>query len=311
MIVIFMDIFPIICKGIILGITFFDEKNHWDDNNHDNYKYDISDSKNNTLKSLLVLYLPLVPLALLIYFIIATLRSYIMINFKKFMDLKFFSIWKLLGLYGLIGAIFCSFFCLGTTYLPCAELLTSQNKKDIIIALNDYQCKLKDDKYRYIDSYSIFFNKWIKDDTTDIQNELIMIIFGSIAFTAYNYFTILIIKEFSPLHKILCYPIQYLIEKIIISYKFANDDNPKKFIKEQYFIDIVSDIVTFFGFLIYLEIIELNFFGFNNNLTKNIIIRGKIEENISLEDDNSSSTNEDKKNEELNESVELSSDGYL
>jgi len=63
--------------------------------------------------------------------------------------------------------------------------------------------------------------------------------------------------------------------------------------------------------LIYLEIIELNFFGFNNNLTKNIIIRGKIEENISSEDDNSSSTNEDKKNEEINESVELSSDVYL
>ena len=144
LLVILIDIIPILLKGVILALTFFDEKNHWDNNNHDNYKYDISNPNNTKLKSLLVLYWPLVPVALLLYLGIATLRSYIMINFKKFMDLKHISIWKILALYGFIGGVFCSLFSLGTTFLPCGENLKIPNKKDI----NDYQCTAKDDKYK-------------------------------------------------------------------------------------------------------------------------------------------------------------------
>ena len=303
LLVILIDIIPILLKGVILALTFFDEKNHWDDNNHDNYKYDISNPNNTKLKSLLVLYWPLVPVALLLYLGIATLRSYIMINFKKFMDLKHISIWKILALYGFIGAVFCSLFSLGTTFLPCGENLKIPNKKDI----NDYQCTAKDDKYKYIDSYPIFFNKWVLDDTKDIQNELLMIIFGSISFSAYKYFTILILRELTPLHKVFCYPIQYLIQKLIISYKLANDNNPKKFIKEQYFIDITSDIIAFIGFLIYLEIIELNFYGFNDNLTKNIISRSGIESKKIFENETSSSSyNEEKEKRSLNTSHDAS-----
>ena len=42
-------------------------------------------------------------------------------------------------------------------------------------------------------------------------------------------------------------------------------------------IDLSSDLSAIIEFLIYLEIIELNFCGFNKNLRKNIIKRGKID----------------------------------
>ena len=46
-----------------------------------------------------------------------------------------------------------------------------------------------------------------------------------------------------------------------------------KYIRESYFLDLASDFSAIIGFLIYLEIIELNFCKLNKNLRKYIIIR--------------------------------------
>ena len=56
-----------------------------------------------------------------------------------------------------------------------------------------------------------------------------------------------------------------------------NSNEPIKYLNASYFIDFASDITSIIGFLIYLEIIELNFCGFNENLKKNIILRGKFD----------------------------------
>ena len=89
----------------------------------------------------------------------------------------------------------------------------------------------------------------------------------------YKFSTFLLVRELTPLHKIFTYPIQYFIEKIILCYKLIGNA-PRKFIIEQYGIDIASDVISFLGFLIYLEIIELNFCKLNYNLRKNIMTRG-------------------------------------
>ena len=292
LLVILIDIIPIILKGFILGLSFFDKKNHWDNNNHDNYKYDIADPDNNLLKFLLVLKWPLLLLALVLYFIIAALRSYTLINIKKFMDLKHISLSAITMIYSITGAIFCAIFCVFTTYFRCGANLNIPNKKDI----NDYQCKIKYENGKYIDSFKVYFSKWVKDNTNDIAHEIMFLVFGGISFFGYKFFTFLIVRELSPLHKIFTYPVQYFIQKIILSYKLIGNI-PRKFVVEQYGIDIASDIIAFLGFLIYLEIIELNFCKLNYNLRKNIIPRGdnmynlidKIEENNS----ESSSVNED------------------
>ena len=296
---ILIGIIPILLKGVILGLTFFDEKNHWDkdDNNHENYKYDTLDPNNNKLKSLLVLYWPILIFALVLYFIIATVRSYVLINIKKFMDLKYISLLKILILYSLTGVIFCSLFAMFTTFFRCGEYLNIKNKKNI----NDYQCNIKYENNKYIDNYKAYFNKWVNDDTNDIENEIMFLVFGGVSFFAYKYSTILIVRELTPLHKVFVYPIQYFLQKIIISYKFIKNHS-KKFIVEQYWIDIVSDIVAFIGFLIYLEIIELNFCKFNYNIRKNIIFRGSNANNFltdSSAKESSSSNNEENENDSL------------
>ena len=272
MLVILIDIIPIILKGFILGLSFFDKKNYFDDNNLGNYKYDIENPNNKLLKLLQVAHWPLLILALIIYFIIAALRSYTLINIKKFMDLKCISLSAILMIYSLTGAIFCSLFAMFTTFFRCGEILIipNTNKNDI----NDYQCRIKYDKNKYIDNYKAYFNKWIKDGTKDIENEIIFLVFGGVSFFLYKFSTFLLVRELTPLHKIFTYPIQYFIEKIILCYKLIGNA-PRKFIIEQYGIDIASDVISFLGFLIYLEIIELNFCKLNYNLRKNIMTRGE------------------------------------
>ena len=93
-----------------------------------------------------------------------------------------------------------------------------------------------------------------------------------------------IIKDLSPTHVIFSIPIFYFcekslailktlcVEKRIILKKHIN------FINEKLSFDMTSDILAFIGFLIYLEIIELKFSGFDYNLRKNIEIRKKKEE---------------------------------
>ena len=257
-------------KGFILGLSFFDKKNYFDDNNPGNYKYDIANPNNKLLKFLLVAHWPLLILALVIYFIIASLRSYTLINIKKFMDIKRISLSAILMIYSLTGAIFCSLFAMLTTFYRCGEILNKPNTNSII----DYHCRIKYNNNRHIDNYKAYFSKWIKDSTKDIENEIMFIVFGGVSFFAYKFATFLIVRELTPLHKIFTYPIQYFLEKIILCYKL-NRNAPRKFIVEQFGIDIASDIISFFGFLIYLEIIELNFCKLNYNLRKNIITRGE------------------------------------
>ena len=270
MLVILIDIIPIILKGFILGLSFFDKKNYFDDNNPGNYKYDIANPNNKLLKFLQVAHWPLLILALVIYFIIASLRSYTLINIKKFMDIKSISLSAILMIYSLTGAIFCSLFAMLTTFYRCGEILNKPNTNSIF----DYHCRIKYNNNRHIDNYKAYFSKWIKDSTKDIENEIMFIVFGGVSFFAYKFATFLIVRELTPLHKIFTYPIQYFLEKIILCYKL-NRNAPRKFIVEQFGIDIASDIISFLGFLIYLEIIELNFCKLNYNLRKNIITRGE------------------------------------
>ena len=152
------------------------------------------------------------------------------------------------------------------------KYLNIPNKKDIF----DYQCNIQYENNKYIDNYLAYFKDWGKEMTSDVKNEIIFLVFGGIFFFGYKYFTFLIVRELSPLNKIFTYPIQYFIQKIILCYKLIGNI-PRRFAHQQYGIDIVSDIIAFFGFLIYLEIIELNFCKLNYNLRKNIINR---EENI-------------------------------
>ena len=105
-----------------------------------------------------------------------------------------------------------------------------------------------------------------------------------------KFFYTLIIKRYTPIHVIFSFPIQFFIEKtflLIFTSVFYIDQLFKKENQLQKFLlDESGDIASIFGFLIYLEMIELNFCGLDYNLKKNIIIRGEEDFRISVIDNN-------------------------
>ena len=302
---------PIILKIFTIILSFKDENNqNFNCDNNINYQYDYScecfnnninrinnNIYNNTynnancdsksLKNIYVVFNWLVPTGIIAYLFLITLRSYINSKLKYYMDLKYISANKLLMFYGFLGAVFCSIGCIIATYKECEE--TTSNNKNFY----DYICILyKDDdknnlKKKYFDNIFIYYEKFER-------NEIFRILCHILFYFLHKYYSILIIKFFTPVHLILSFPVSYFFLKIImiintlIKNRTVFNDIPKKYKSEKFILDLAGDITSIIGFLVYLEIIELNFCKFNYNLRRNIINRGINEIEGSYDDRNSS-----------------------
>ena len=80
------------------------------------------------------------------------------------------------------------------------------------------------------------------------------------------------------MHLIFSIPLFYFIQKaVLILYNLAIDQlyihSAIKYILIKFILDIFGDFFSIFGFLIYLEMIELNFGKYNYNTKQNIISR--------------------------------------
>ena len=264
----------------------------------------------------------LVPIGIIIYLIAITIRSYVNVKIKWFMDEKYISPNKLLIIYGFMGIIFSFIICIISTFSKCDKniekieqlcKIPNKNNTDYIYDSNDI----------YFESFDIYFKTFKRKIYEDINGleifyEIIIIFLGFISFFFYKYYSILIIKYLSPVHFIFSNPIFFLIKKIIYpintlilvhSFFFFIkkdgkdlDSNAKSIKITKYFLDLLSDIISSFGFLIYLEIFELNFCNLNYDIRRNIINRGIIESheipNINiieeLNDEDNDYENEDK-----------------
>jgi len=229
----------------------------------------------------------LVPIVIIISIILMSIRSYVNLSIKSFMDLKYISEKKLLILYGLMGSIISFIICIITTIFKCKD---EGNEKDIY----DYICKVKSNitntnntyiTLLYFDSFTVFFQSgsWIK---------ILRSFLGSIFFCFNRYFSMLIIKNFTPVHLIFTFPVYYFFQKIIliIINAIMQDKAFEKnnFIVVKLILDFWEDILSSIGFLIYLEIIELNFCKLNYNLKRKISDRADEENysNLGIEDEN-------------------------
>ena len=85
----------------------------------------------------------------------------------------------------------------------------------------------------------------------------------------YYYYHCNVIKNLGPIHSAIIDTISYCI---ILLYS----------INSLHYIEIIFLFLCLFSLLIYLEIIELNFCGLNENIKTEIEKRGKIETNILL-----------------------------
>ena len=209
------------------------------------------------------------------YLIIITIRAYTVTEIKIFMDFRYISPSKLLIIYGIIGILINSIICVIFTYNKCITV----DNIDINLCKIKYNNDLNRDE-EYLENFFIYF-KILNDSINnneyfEVIYEAVISFIGILTYFCYIYFYILIIKYLTSVHIIfysLIYAFSIRIISLIINF-FITKANDNLVISEL-IINFISDFTSGSGILIYLEVIELNFYNFNYNLRKNIIERGK------------------------------------
>jgi hypothetical protein len=223
----------------------------------------------------------LIPVGIIYYLIIITIRAYAVTEMKIFMDLRYISPSKLLIIYGIIGFLINSIICIISTYNKCLTI------GDIDIHL----CKINNNtnpNEKYLENFFIYF-KILKDSINNDKNyeviiEILESFFGTLTYYCFIYFYILIIHYLTSVHVIfysLIYAFSIRICNIICGNIFGIVESPfknKKMIFEyiiEFILTLLSDITAGLGILIYLEVIELDFCNLSYNLRRNIMKRSE------------------------------------
>jgi len=200
-------------------------------------------------------YWEVIPIGILAYLIIMISRAIALTEIKVLIQYKYVSATKLLIIYGIIGTIITTLIGIISTFFDC-DIISSSLEVEI--------CKVKyNTNTTYLENYKV----WI-DDMGNNTNEIFFLIIGAIANCFYRVFYFFIIKNLTAIHIIF----SNLSYATILTWfgKFCND---KKFDILVDTLVFVSQIIVFLGFLIYLEMIELDFCNLNYNLKTSIIDR--------------------------------------
>jgi len=250
-------------------------------------------------RSLFVISKWYIVLGIFIYIIIITIRAYSYTKIKWFIDLKYISSTKLLIFIGFIGILVSSISCTIETFIKCSPKINF--------------CEVKDENNNsYLDNFYIFNDHLSKLSTpTEVFYEVCVILFGMIFKFFTCYYNILIIKFLTPVYIIFYSSIYYFIIKIIaIFYNImsANYFFDIKYEKAErrfyiFLLDLSGNFIAIFGFLIYLELIELRFCKLNYNLREAISKRSidDIKQSIGYEGFNEEDEQSEKENSKISE----------
>ena len=142
---------------------------------------------------------------------------------------------------------------------------------------------MENDKYTYFDNIIIYFNSFNNEESSGKFIRIIIIILDALTFFLKEYFYILVIELIDPVSVTVAQPLFFMLKKIVLLFnnliiedQFFNE--PIFFKRIKFFSDIAGDFICSIGFLIYLEIIELNICNLNHDLRKNISKRGILKE---------------------------------
>ena len=269
-----LTILPLTLKIATIFLSFYEDE----ESDSNNFK-----PNDGHLKILYVLYPWLIPIGIIIYLSMKIMRAYIKTQIKWYMDIKYVSTTKLLMNYGIIGTIFYTIICTITTFTEC-----SKGYKKI----NDYFCELEDadNGKKYFASFSLYFTEIL---FKHYILEPIILFFGLLGFSFYKFYSLMIIKKLTPIHLVFSLPLFYIMRKIILTISILIHNRELSTYMIKYILDSVGDFLCIFAYLIYLEVIKLNFCNLNFNLRDNIITRGQTElspkELINENDDSDSS----------------------
>ncbi len=219
----------------------------------------------------------IIPIGIVIYIILLISDAYFLTKIKWFMDIKYISIPEILMYFGLFGTIFYLILSFISIFRICPKSL-----------INNFCIKGNDNEtFYYFENFNFYLNE-MKENKKLFIEEIIIILVGSFSFLLEYVFSLLIIKHLSPIHKIISNPLFFFSEKILwiliilFRKKSIIDYNSNNYIFWKFILDISGDIFYFFAIIIYLEIIELNFCGFNYDTKREISIRA---DNDQIEND--------------------------
>ena len=204
----------------------------------------------------------------IIFFILVTfLRSYCFCKIKWMMDIKFYSALNFMVCYGLVGSVICFSFSILSNEIPCVDENTF---KDIYLICTVNKTENNNIIY-YYDNYSVFFSSF--------GNALYVVLYIIQIITSFgvNLFAILIIKFLSPECYICSNGLYYFIVGLIDTciFLFKGLKNRDFDFQAYNYFEMLADFFHFIGSIIYLELIELKFFGLDYYLKKNIDIRSR------------------------------------
>ena len=214
-----------------------------------------------------------ITVGILIYSILAFIRSYANTKIKKIFNFYYLSANKILMIYGIIGAIITSILCIFTSNFKC-------NLGEI----QDYLCKVSEtnnNSNKYIDSFPIYqniFQGYSNGDSSQIKFEILVIIFGGVTFIINKYFFIKVIVYLNPQLFVFSFPILFLFRKIIIIINtliisksfYIRDVTGIKKIKFNF--DIIGDILSLISFLIFSKLVILSFEEYDSTIRDRDII---------------------------------------
>jgi hypothetical protein len=239
-------IFPSLFKVCSIYLSFQDKSE--DKNNYTGHLPIYYTTNNETFKIIF---------GVLFYIILITLRSYVNLKLKWHMDIKYISHYKILTAFGSIGSFIYLLICIISTFIKCKEGEFCK-----------YLGKVEYKNSYYFDSIKIYWK--------DLKFEEIFVVFvGFLAFFFKKLYTILVIKNLTPVHVIFSVPFRYLIQKVIsISYSLIKREYSKnKYKIYKLILDTSGDIFSWFGFLIYLEIFAIKFCNLDYDIKNNIMRR--------------------------------------
>jgi hypothetical protein len=295
---IWFNIFPCLLKVITIILSLFDS----------NKEYPILYNEKRIY----------IPIGIIVYLILITLRSYVNSKIKWYMDLKYISASKLLMFYGLIGAIIYILIGIISSLVECYDTKDFELSDYICkVPFNDKENSLNITSKKYFENffyyYKIISGKYNTDySSLEILYEMIVVLSGTIAFFFQKYFAILVIKFLTPVHLIVSIPIFNFFQKLVLliynwSRKKLHIKSKIKYIVAKFILDFSGDFLSFLGFLIYFEIIELNCRKCSYNIKKNIEERSYME-SYGIHENKIKSFNNTKNENERNESDEEESE---
>ena len=253
--------------------------------NHDNYRWNLPIFYEKNMPGISITF------GILFYFCLILSRAYVNLKLKWYMEKKFISPNKLIIWYGSMGTIIYLIICIVSNYYQCKEDYPPSN--DGNIDFTNYICRVNETNFTnnnythyYLENFEIYFDKFI--NFSEIWREVLVIILGCISFFGKQYSSILVIKYLTPAHVIFSIPIVFLLQKVVMtSYTYFKTgdifSDKNKFKIRKFCLDISGDILSVFGFLIYLELIVIYCCKCDYNTKANIMRRsfGEVRNDIS------------------------------